>query len=131
VKPLFITFALCFIAGPASACPNLAGRYLLRGEDGVVHYVVRQNGCAQVEISRTASYLDKTSPVETQIFIPDGKPHGKARTISSWVADKLQIGPTANHVYYGIDSAGNLHMSDGRSYPQCSGPCDEVAENEK
>jgi hypothetical protein len=43
------------------------------------------------------------------------------------VGSRLQIGPTANHVYYGMDASRNLHMSDGRSYPQCNGPCDEVA----
>ena len=128
MKPLFIIFAFCFVAASASACPNLAGHYLLQGEDGVVRYTVRQKGCERVEIDRAATYLGKTSKVETQEFIVDGKPHGKLGTVSRWVGDKLQIGPTANHVYYGTDSARNLHMSDGRSYPQCNGPCDEVAE---
>lgn len=130
MKPLFVTFALLLMAAPAGACPNLAGRYLLHGEDGVVHYSVRQKGCDRVEIDRTATYLGKTSAVETQVFIPDGKPHGKRGSISRWVGDKLQIGSTADHVYYGIDSSRNLHMSDGRSYPQCNGPCDELAEKE-
>jgi hypothetical protein len=128
MKPLFIMFAFCFVAASASACPNLAGHYLLQGEDGIVRYTVRQKGCERVEIDRAATYLGKTSKVETQEFIVDGKPHGKLGTISRWVGDKLQIGPTANHVYYGTDSARNLHMSDGGSYPQCNGPCDEVAE---
>ena len=121
MKPLFIMFAFCFVAASASACPNLAGHYLLQGEDGVVRYTVRQKGCERVEIDRAATYLGKTSKVETQEFIVDGKPHGKLGTVSRWVGDKLQIGPTANHVYYGTDSARNLHMSDGRSYPNATG----------
>jgi TonB family protein len=47
--------------------------------------------------------------------------------MAGWVGNRLQIGPTENHVYYGLDSSRNLLMSDGRSYPQCNGPCDEVA----
>jgi hypothetical protein len=128
MKPLFIIFAFCLFAASTGACPNLAGHYLLRSEDGGVRYTVRQKGCKQVEIDRASTYLGKTSKVETQEFIVDGRPHGKLGTISRWVGDKLQIGPTANHVYYGTDPARNLHMSDGRSYPQCNGPCDEVAE---
>jgi hypothetical protein len=128
MKPLFITFALCLIAASASACPNLSGHYVLQGEDGVVRYSVSQRGCDRVEIARTAMYLGKTSAVETQVFLVDGKPHGKTGKVNHWVGNRLQIGPTANHVYYGTDSARNLHMSDGGSYPQCNGPCDEVAE---
>ena len=127
MKPLFITLLWCLVVAPASACPNLAGHYILQGEDGVVHYTVRQKSCDRVEIDRTATYLGKTSAIETQVFIPDGKPHGKRATISRWVGDKLQIGKIGDHVYYAIDSSQNLHMSDGRSYPQCNGPCDEVA----
>jgi hypothetical protein len=112
----------------ASGCPNLAGHYLLPGEDGGVRYTVRQKGCERVEIDKAATYLGKTSKVETQEFIVDGKPHGKLETVSRWLGDRLQIGPTTNHMYYGTDSARNLHMSDGRSYPQCDGPCDEVAQ---
>jgi hypothetical protein len=66
--------------------------------------------------------------VETQVFIVDGKPHGKTATINHWVGNRVQIGAAADHVYYEIDSSRNLHMSDGRSYRQCNGPCDEVAE---
>jgi hypothetical protein len=128
VRPLLITFALCLVVGSASACPNLSGHYVLRGEDGDVHYTVRRLGCSRVAVDRTATYLGKTSAVETQVFIVDGKPHGKSGTINHWVGNRLQIGPTADHVYYGMDSSRNLHMSDGRSYPQCNGPCDEVAE---
>ena len=128
MKLLLVTFALFLITGSASACPNLSGNYVLEGEDGVVHYTVTQQGCDRVEIHRTNTYLGENSAVETQVFIVDGKPHGKAGTINHWVGSKLQIGPTENHVYYGIDSSRNLHMSDGRSYPQCNGPCDEVAE---
>jgi hypothetical protein len=128
MKPLFITLALCLIAASANACPNLSGHYVLQGEDGAVQYAVRQGGCDRVEIDRTATYLGKTSAVETQVFIVDGKPHGKTGTINHWVGNRLRIGPTANHVYYGMDSSRNLHMSDGRSYPQCHGTCDEVAE---
>jgi hypothetical protein len=96
----------------------MALHYILQGEDGVVHYAVRQKGC-DVEINRTATYAGKTSAVETQVFIPDGKPHGKGPTITRWVGDKPQIGQVADHFYYGIDSSRNLHMSDGGSYPQC------------
>ena len=128
MKPLFISLALCLFAASASACPNLSGHYVLQGEGGRVHYAVRQRGCDRVEIDRTATYLGETSAVETQVFIVDGKPHGKTGTINRWVGNRLQIGPTANHVYYGMDSSRNLHMSDGRPYPQCNGPCDEVAE---
>ncbi len=128
MKPLFISLALYLSAASASACPNLSGHYVLRGEDGVVHYTVIQRGCDRVEIRRTNMYLGETSAVETHVFIVDGKPHGKTGTINHWVGNKLQIGPTADHVYYGIDSSRNLHMSDGGSYPQCNGPCDEVAE---
>jgi hypothetical protein len=131
MNPLSIPFVLCLIVAPANACPNLAGHYMLRGQDGVVDYTVRQKACDRVEIDRTATYLGKKSALETQVFIPDGKPHGKRGTISRWVGDKLQIGQAADHVYFGTDSAGDLHMSDGRSYPQCShGPCDEVAKKE-
>src|SRR6185312_7637519 len=104
MKPLFI-IAFCFVATSAGACPNLAGRYLLHGEDGVVHYTVRQKGCERVDIDRAATYLGKTSKVNTKEFIVDGKPHGKFGTVSRWLGDKLQIGPIANHVYYGTDSA--------------------------
>jgi len=128
MKLLLTTFALCLITASASACPNLSGHYVLQGEDGVVHYTVIQQGCERVEIQRTNIYLGETSAVERRVFIVDGKPHGKAGTINRWVGNRLQIGPTANHVYYGIDSSRNLHMSDGGSYPQCNGPCDEVAE---
>jgi hypothetical protein len=48
MKPLFIIFAFCFVAVSASACPNLAGHYLLQGDDGVVRYTVRQKGCERV-----------------------------------------------------------------------------------
>ena len=64
MKPLFIIFAFCFVSTSASACPNLAGHYLLQGEDGVVRYTVRQKGCERVEIDRTSTYLGKTSAVE-------------------------------------------------------------------
>lgn len=128
MRLLLITFAFCLLTASARACPNLSGHYVLQGEDGEVHYTVIQQGCDRVEIQRTDTYLGEKSAVETQVFIVDGKPHGKAGTINHWVGDRLQIGPTANHVYYGIDSSRNLHMSDGRSYPQCNGPCDEVAE---
>jgi hypothetical protein len=128
VKLLLITSALCLITASASACPNLSGHYVLEGEDGVVHYTVVQHGCDRVEIHRIDTYLGETSAGETQVFIVDGKPHGKAGTINRWVGNRLQIGPTENHVYYGIDSSRNPHMSDGGSYPQCNGPCDEVAE---
>jgi hypothetical protein len=73
MKPLLIPFVLCLTVAPASACPNLAGHYLLRGEDGSVGYTVRQKGCEQVEINRTGTYLGKTSGVVTEVFIPDGK----------------------------------------------------------
>ena len=128
MKPLLMSFALCLVAASASACPNLSGYYVLQGEDGDVRYTVRQRGCDRVEIDRINTYLGKESVVETEVFIVDGKPHGKTGTINHWVDNRLQIGPTANHVYYGTDSSRNLHMSDGRSYPQCNGPCDEVAE---
>ena len=128
MKLLLVTFAFCLIPATSSACPNLSGHYILQGEDGFVRYTVRQRGCDRVEIDRTATYLGKNSAVETQEFIVDGKPHGKTGTINHWVGNRLQIGPAANHVYYGTDSSRNLHMSDGRSYPQCNGPCDEVAE---
>ena len=128
MKPLFFIIAFSFVTASASACPNLAGHYLLQGEDGVVRYTVRQKGCDRVEIDRAATYLGKASKIETQEFIVDGKPHGKTGTINHWVGNRLQIGPTANHVSYGMDSSRNLHMSDGQSYPQCNGPCDEVAE---
>jgi len=98
MKPLFIVFAFSFVAASASACPNLAGQYLLEGEDGAVRYTVRQKGCQRVEIDRVATYLGKNSRLETQVFIVDGKPHGKLGTVSHWAGDKLQIGPTANHV---------------------------------
>jgi hypothetical protein len=128
MKPLFILLAFCFFATSASACPNLSGHYLLQGEDGTVRYTVRQRGCERVEIDRINMYLGKKSAVETEVFIVDEKPHGNAGTINHWVGNRLQIGPTANHVYFGLDSSRNLHMSDGRSYPQCHGPCDEVTE---
>jgi len=128
MKLLLIIFASCLITASASACPNLSGHYVLQGEDGIVRYTVNQRGCDRVEIRSTATYLGETSAVKTQVFIVDGKPHGKAGTVNHWVGTRLQIGPTANHVYYGMDSSRNLHMSDGRSYPQCNGPCDEVAE---
>jgi len=99
MKPLFISLALCLFAASAGACPNLSGHYVLQGEDGRVHYAVRQRGCDRVEINRTDTYLDKTSAAETQVFIVDGKPHGKTGTINHWVGNRLQIGPTANHVY--------------------------------
>ena len=128
MKSAFVVLALCFGAASASACPNLAGHYRLQGEDGDVRYTVRQKGCGRVEIDSTATYLGETSAVETQVLIVDGKPHGKTGTVSHWVGNSLQIGPTENHVYYRIDASRNLHMSDGRSYPQCNGPCDEVAD---
>jgi hypothetical protein len=128
MKLLFISFALCFIAASASACPNLSGHYMLQGEDGTVRYTVRQQGCERVEISIRSTYLGKESVVETQVFIVDGKPHGKTGTINHWVGNRLQIGPTAKHVYFGTDSSRNLHMSDGGSAPQCDGPCDDVAQ---
>jgi len=71
------------------------------------------------------------SATTTKVLIPDGKPHGKSVPISRWVGDKLQIGEASAHVYYAIDSSGNLHMSDGRTYPQCKGPCDDVANRAK
>ena len=131
MKLLLITAALCLITTSASACPNLSGHYVLQGEDGSVDYTVIQKSCNRVEIHRTNTYLGETSAAETQVFIVDGKPHGKSGTINHWVGNKLQIGAPAEHVYYGIDSSRNLHMSDGRSYSQCDGPCDEVAERTK
>ena len=128
MKLSLASFAFCLITASASACPNLSGHYTLEGEDGVTHYTVIQHGCGRVKINRTDTYVGEKSPVETQVLIVDGKPHGKAGTINHWVGNRLQIGPTKNHVYYGIDSSRNLHMSDGQSYPQCNGPCDQVAE---
>jgi hypothetical protein len=113
------------------ACPNLAGQYSLQGEDGVVYYTVRQNGCERVEIDRKNNYLGEVSTEPTYAFIPDGKAHGKDIPVSHWVGDKLQIGEASEHVYYSVDSSGNLHMSDGRTYPQCEGPCDDVATRDK
>ena len=37
-------FVLCVIAASASACPNIAGHYMLRSEDGVVDYTVASEG---------------------------------------------------------------------------------------
>ena len=118
-------------AASGNACPNLAGQYTLRGEDGFAYYTVRQSGCDRVEIDRRNNYLGKIFTEPTHVFIPDGKAHGKGIPISRWVGDKLQIGKESAHVYYSIDSSGNLHMSDGRTYPQCKGPCDETAKREK
>ena len=119
MKPLFIIFAFCFVAA-SDTCPNLAGHYLLN-EDGA------PRGCEEWKLIERTRTLAKPQ-VETHEFIVDETAretwHGR---IVGW-SDKLQIGPTANHVYYGTDSARNLHMSDGGSYPQCNGPCDEVAE---
>lgn len=131
MKLCLVVFALCFTTASACACPNLSGHYVLQGEDGDVRYIVNQRGCDRVEIRSSATYLRESSRVETRVFIVDGKPHGKAGTINRWVGNRLQIGPRANHVYYEIDSSRNLHMSDGQSYPQCSGPCDEIAQRTK
>lgn len=131
MKLSLILSTLCLIVIPASACPNLSGHYVIKGEDGSVNYTVIQNGCDKVEIRRTNTYLDQAPATETLIFIVDGKPHGKPATANRWVGNRLEIGPAADHVYYEIDSSGNLHMSDGRSYPQCNGPCDEVAKRTK
>ena len=121
----------CLFVASATACPNLAGRYTLRGEDGIVYYTVRQNGCDRVEIDRKNIYLGNVFEGPNQVFIPDGKAHGKGIPISRWAADKLQIGEESAHIYYSVDSSGDLHMSDGRTYPQCQGPCDETAKREK
>ena len=69
MKSAFVVFALCLSPAFAYACPNLAGHYRLQGEDGVVRHTVRQRGCDRVEIDTTATYLGKTSAVETQVFI--------------------------------------------------------------
>jgi hypothetical protein len=115
------------VVAPVSACPNLAGRYTLRGDEGIAYYTVRQNGCSRVEINWSNHSLGKRFAAPTQVFIPDGKAHRKGIPVSRWVGDKLQIGAESAHVYYSVDSSGNLHMSDGRTYPQCKGPCDEIA----
>jgi hypothetical protein len=125
------------LVNPPCFLPYCGSRDGMSESRGPLHTWGRGRSCSlyrapqelcRVEIDRAATCLGKTSTVETEVFIPDGKPHGKHATISRWVGDKLQIGKVADHVYYGIDSSRNLHMSDGRSYPQCNGPCDEVAE---
>jgi hypothetical protein len=106
VKLLLITIALCLFTASASACPNLSGHYVLQGEDGDVHYkVVQHDGCERVEIHRIDNYVGEASAGETQVFVVDGKPHGKAGTVNHWVGNRLQIGPTENHVYYELDSS--------------------------
>jgi hypothetical protein len=92
MKKLFWAVCCSLIAASASACPNLAGRYTLRGEDGFVSYTVRQNGCDRVAIDRKNNYLGKISAEPTHVFIPDGRTHGKGIPISRWVGDRLQIG---------------------------------------
>ena len=131
MKKLFWAVCCSLVAASASACPNLAGRYTLRGEDGFASYTVRQNGCNRVEIDRENNYLGKISAEPTHVFIPDGKAHGKGIQISRSAGDRLQIGQESAHVYYSLDSSGNLHMSDGRTYPQCKGPCEDIAKREQ
>lgn len=128
MKVSFVILALCFLGTSASACPNLAGRYLRQGEDGILSYTVRQKGCERVEIDSETTYLGKISRHETQVFVVDGKPHGRLGVVSRWVSDELQIGPAANHAYYRTDPSRNLHKSYARTYPQCNGPCDEVVQ---
>ena len=131
MKKLVWAFCCSLLAASASACPNLGGRYTLRGEDGFASCTVRQNGCDRVEIDRKNNYLGKICAEPTHVFIPDGKAHGKGIPISRWVGDRLQIGQEFAHIYYSLDSSGNLHMSDGRTYPQCKGPCDDIAKREQ
>jgi len=117
---LLFAFWLCtFVARPASACPNLAGHYARQWEDGTVDYFVSQTGCGRVEV--------KMSNGIRQVFIPDGKAHGKDIPVCQWAGEQLRIGHPTAHTYYLVDSAGDLHFSDGRTYPQCNGPCDWVA----
>lgn len=85
----------------------------------IAYYTVRQNGCDRVEIDRQNKHLGKMFAEPTRVFIPDGKAHGKGIPISRWVDEKLEVGEVSAHVYYSVDSSGNLHMSDGRTYPQC------------
>ena len=73
---------LSIVTIPARACPNLAGRYSLQWDDGVVYYTVRQTNCGRVEIENASLYVHR---VLTFIFIPDGRPHGKGMPISLWV----------------------------------------------
>jgi hypothetical protein len=115
----------------ASACPNLAGEYSIQGQDGIGYYTVRQTGCERVEIDRKGDYFGETHTEPTHAFIPDGKDHGDTVPISRWAGGRLQIGEAYAHVYYSVDSSGNLHMSDGRTYPQCAGPCDDVAQKDQ
>jgi hypothetical protein len=119
---------LSIVTIPAGACPNLAGHYSRQWDDGVVYYTVRQTNCGRVEIENTSLYVHR---VLTFIFIPDGKPHGKGVPISLWVNDRLQIGQPTDGAYYFVDSAGNLHWSDGKTYPQCKGRCELVADKMK
>jgi hypothetical protein len=129
---LLLSFGVWLLfVGSASACPNLAGRYVLRGDEAIAYFTVRQKGCERVEIDWKNDSLGKTFAAPTKVFIPDGKAHGKGVPVSRWVGDKLQVGAESAHVYYSVDSSGNLHMSDGRTYPQCKGPCDETAKREE
>jgi hypothetical protein len=121
---LILTLCFCaVVVVSANACPNLAGHYARQWEDGIVDYVLSKSGCSRVEV--------KMSNGLTQVFVPDGKTHGKNIPISQWAGEKLQIGGPNAHNYYLLDSAGKLHFSDGRTYPQCNGPCDWVADRLK
>lgn len=125
-KVLLCIWMLTLTASQADACPNLSGRFDRQYDDGIVHFTVRQKGCERVEIDNASTYEGKAS-ISTEVFIPDGKPHGNGVRVSRWNGNRLQIGEKTSLVYYAIDAAGDLHFSDGRYYPQCKGPCDEVA----
>lgn len=124
---LFVITVLCFNASQSIACPNLSGRYGKQYEDGMVYFNVRQVGCEKVQINDESYYLGKQNPDTAKIFLPDGKRHSNDIPVSRWHGGRLEIWDKNSSIYYMLDSAGNLHFSDGLNYPQCKGICDEIA----
>src|SRR6266850_2747405 len=61
-------------------CPDLAGRYVIQGEDGQVHISIEQEGCARATIVRESGYLGTITP-EKHVLKLDGT----AREDSPWL----------------------------------------------
>jgi len=106
MKPLFIMFAFYFVAASASACPNLAGHYLLQGEDGVVRYTVRQKGCERVEIERRTTSARPPRSKLRNLLSMGNRTGNLARSVVGWATnsklDQLQITCTTEPIQLGI-----------------------------
>ncbi|MGH7771975.1 MAG: hypothetical protein ACREQA_07020 [Candidatus Binatia bacterium] len=130
-----LTFILIFSLATkafSAACPDLSGRYRLRGEDGYVIIDIKQMNCTSLEVSRESNYLGQITRTKLLIksdgifrwvygglyaakeaymiaghFIGDGF---EIRSIPAF-SSKSKKGAMSLVEVYSTDSQGNLRLT--------------------